>query len=348
MTENKGITVQKNSLVNQFTEMVVRESVDLAGQVTMNDYEKTLAGNIFRSVEYALVEYNVKNKTNLTWENINLQKMAKDTLYLVKLGINATIPGHVYSIIRRNGKTEGLFDVQLRVGYKGEEYYVTTSSLHPVKRIIKRLVYGDEKLVVYPAGMNNPVEGYELILGEDPFNRGKLRGGFAYIEYEDPALNELIVMSVDDFETRRKLAGNDQFWGKWYDKMCLKTLVHEAAGTIILDPMKIDNFSLAQVAASELEVYDDQPLGNGQEITLPQDYGQPIQQNLPPQQPTIQDPIAPEGFTVNQAAQPVRDKAPAPRQSTPAQPQQQSMYEDDAPDFLRDMGGGNRGKKDPF
>ena len=130
--------------------------------------------------------------------------------------------------------------------------------------------------------------------------------------------------------------------------MCLKTIIHKAAGTIILDPEKVNSSALAAVNAEDEIDYEDQPLGNGQEITLPQDFGQTIQQNLPPEQPTMQENLAPEGYTINQAAQPVRDKAPAPRQSAPAQPQQQSMYEDDAPDFLRDMGSGNRGKKDPF
>ena len=131
----------------------------------------------------------------------------------------------------------------------------------------------------------------------------------------------------------------------WYDEMCLKTIIHKAAGTIILDPEKVNSSALAAVNAEDEIDYDDQPLGNGQEITLPQDFGQPIQQNLPLEQPAMQENLAPEGYTINQAAQPVRDKAPAPRPSAPAQ--QQSMYQDDAPDFLRDMGG-SRGKKDPF
>ena len=349
MPENNSVATRQMTPAERFTVESMKQYASDVGRVEISEYEKVLLQHVYIRVDMAIIQYNVdhKNEPDISWYNINMRKLAIDAANRVKLGLDALIPGHMYAILYKNGKQENLYDIDLRIGYKGEEFFTQKGALHPIKRIYKRLVYGNEKLIVHPAGMNNPVEGYELILGEDPFNRGDLRGGFAYIEYEDPTLNELIVMSKADIEKRRAVAMSGKFWNAWYDEMCLKTIIHKAAGTIILDPEKVNSSALAAVNAEDEIDYGDQPLGNGQEITLPQDYGIPAQQSLPPQQPTIPDPIVPEGFTVNQAA-PARDKAPAPRQSVPSPAQQQSMCQDDAPDFLRDMGGGTSGKKEPF
>ena len=319
MSENNIVETRTQTPAERFTAESMKQYANDVGRIEISEYEKVLLQHIYIRVDMAIIQYNVDHpgeKDQISWYNINMRKLAIDAANRVKLGLDALIPGHMYAILYKNGKQDNLYDVDLRIGYKGEEFYTQKGALHPIKRIYKRLVYGNEKLIVHPAGMNNPIEGYQLILGEDPFNHGELRGGFAYIEYEDPSLNELIVMSKADIEKRRAVAKSGKFWNAWYDEMCLKTIIHKAAGTVVLDPEKINSSALAAVSSEEEIDYDNQPLGNGQEITLPPDYDQPIQQNLPPQRPTIQDDLVPEGFTINQAAPatPVRDTA------LPAQP----------------------------
>ena len=86
----------------------------------------------------------------------------------------------------------------------------------------------------------------------NPFDRGNLIGGFAYIEFEDPQRNILVIMSKADIEKRKNVAKSKDFWNKWYDEMALKTVVNAACGKVTLDPEKIDpDFRIMQQSESD-------------------------------------------------------------------------------------------------
>lgn len=345
MPENNSVATRQMTPAERFAALVVRQYAADVGHVEMSEYERMLLQHCFIKCDMAFKEANAKKKNDnppIEWVNINMSKLALDAANRIKLGIDGLIPGHLYPIAYYN-HTTNQYDVDLRVGYVGEIFYKQKAALHPVHDIRVELVHETDEFTVYKKDMNNRIEGFTFKVNE-PFKRGKVIGGYAYIEYEDETQNVLVTMSLEEINKRKQ--GNSEFWTKWPEEMQYKTVVHAAMKKIVLDPSKINLEAANAVEIDDETVYlEDPPAGNGQEITLPQNFGQPIQQNLPPEQPAMQENLAPEGYTINQAAQPVRDKAPAPRPSAPAQ--QQSMYQDDAPDFLRDMGG-SRGKKDPF
>ena len=162
MTENKTVATRQMTPAERFTVESMKQYASDVGRVEISEYEKVLLQHVYIRVDMAIIQYNVDNKgAEISWYNINMRKLAIDAANRVKLGLDALIPGHMYAILYKNGKQENLYDVDLRIGYKGEEFYTQKGALHPIKRIYKRLVYGNEKLIVHPAGMNNPVEGYE-------------------------------------------------------------------------------------------------------------------------------------------------------------------------------------------
>lgn len=290
MSEQTTIANRNATPSERFMQTTIKQYLSDVGKAEVSDYEKTLLQHIFIRIDMTIQEYNAKQGANgqISWQNINMKKLAIDAVNRAKLGLDALIPGFLYAILYRNGKQDGLFDVDLRVGYKGEEYYTVKGSMFGLKHIYKRLVYGDEKLIVYPKGRNNPVEGYELKLTDDPFNRGELRGGFAYLEYEDPERNELVILSKADIEKRHKIAQSDKFWGPWYDEMALKTIVHAAAKKVAIDPEKV-NVTALVAAESEEEYPDLAAMQNANEIPVTLDSPAPT---LPEPQKVVEIPTA--------------------------------------------------------
>lgn len=339
MSEDKTVATRNATPAERFTAMVIRQYAADVGHVEMSEYERTLLQHCFIKCDMAFAEARAKQDKNdlpIDWVNINMKKLAIDAAHRIKLGIDGLIPGHLYPIAYYNKNTKQ-YDVDLRVGYKGEIYYTQQASLRPIRDIRVELVYSTDEFVVYKKGASCKIEGYDFKVN-NPFERGEVAGGFAYIEYMDDQSNVLICMGRAKFDERRKKAGSDKFWGPYFDEMCYKTLVHAAAKKVTLDPKKINVASLAQLEADE-EIYPEdalQPLGNGAEIVLDEQDVKTQQPALPQQPATIQT-----DFQIDVPQQPAAQAAAV--QQTP-QPESA-----EAPDFLRDVRtGGSRGKKDPF
>ena len=342
MSENNTVTTQTPTPSERFAAMVVRQYAADVGHVEMSDYERTLLQHCFIKCDMAFAEARSKQKEDqlpIEWANINMKKLAIDAANRIKLGIDGLIPGHLYPIAYYN-KATNQYDVDLRVGYKGEIYYVRQSSLRPIHDIRVELVYSNDEFIVYKKGASCKIEGYDLKVN-NPFDRGTVVGGFAYIEYEDQQDNLLLTMSKAKFDERRRLAGGDKFWGPYYEEMCYKTLVHAISKKITIDPLKINASTINAINAVDIDEEtvmqdDSQPIGNGAEIILD------------PKDVKVSAELLPQGSATMQIPQEQKHGNPVPANTgSMQQPVQQSMMQDAEPDFLRDMKGGNA-KRDPF
>lgn len=338
MTENNTVATRQPTSAERFTNMVIRQYAADVGHVELSEYERTLLQHCFIKCDMAFADARAKQKEDqlpIEWANVNMPKLALDAAHRIKLGIDGLIPGHLYPIAYYN-KAKNCYDIDLRVGYKGEIFYVRQASLRPIRDIRVELVYSNDEFVVYKKGASCKIEGYDLKVN-NPFDRGAVVGGFAYIEYEDEQDNVLLVMSKAKFDERRRLSGSDKFWGPYYEEMCYKTLVHAAAKKVTIDPRKINAESLSAVEVDEDAVLhdDDQPIGNGADLVLDAQDIKVDPPALPPQQKSMQETLAPEGYTLNQAV-PAKEPVPA---RTPPAPVQQTRQGDG---FM-----GQR-KKDPF
>lgn len=232
----------------RFSQMVERQYLSEVGGLDMTDHERQLLQHLFIKCDSAFIEANSKlgnDQLPIIWNNINLTKLAIDAVHRIRLGLDALIPGHVYPIAYYNKDTKR-YDVDLRIGYKGEAYYIRRASLRPIKDIRVELVFSTDEFIVYKKGLSSKVEGYDFNV-KQPFDRGDLVGGFAYLEYEDESENVLLVLSKNAFEKYRSIAKSNTFWNQWYEEMCYKTLVHHIAGKVTIDPTKISTQAMAAV-----------------------------------------------------------------------------------------------------
>jgi len=248
----------------RFTQMVVREySSSISSTVKLNEFQRKLAQHLFVKVDMALKDFDVKRlskpnanqKPSFSWNNVNLEKLAVDTVHRIELSLDALIPNHVHPVPYLNGRTKK-YDLDLRIGYAGKDYYHRQMSLYPIEDIIYELVYETDEFTVIKKTLNEGVESYNFEIPE-PFARGEIVGGFGYIMYENKSLNKLIILTLADFEKSQKSAMSNDFWNKHPEAMRYKTIVHRTVSRIVLDPQKI-NESFATVENDELKAIDHQ------------------------------------------------------------------------------------------
>lgn len=271
MSENTNLTTKAVTPSERFAAEAIRQyEANASGHLPITEYQKTLLNHIFVRADMGLQEMNAnlerdwskgnkKDQPEIIWQNIDIKKMAMDAVRIVELGVDALIPGHLYPIAYWRPK-KCKYDLDLRIGYKGEMYYIQEAALHPVREIRVELVHQTDEFTVYKKDCAHKVEGYTFKIN-NPFDRGPVVGGYAYIEYEDDTSNTLVVMSLEEI-MKRKPDGNSTFWAKWEQEMQYKTLVHAAAGKVILDPKKIN---AAAMAAAEADEYADYEAEEGQE-----------------------------------------------------------------------------------
>lgn len=240
--------------------------------VEFTSYEKQLASNMYLMIDASLKEFEAKrvknNQTKRTpflWKNINMPKLATDGVHRVRLGLDSLIPNHLHAIPYWNSKTEK-YDIDLRVGYRGKDYYRRKFALKPVKNIRYELKYSTDEFQAIKKDRDNEVETY-LFQIKNPWDRGEVEGGFGYVEYEDPTENFLVMVPESEFKKVEKEAKASTFWQDWGDRMRYKTLVHRVTDKLDADPEKI-HVSYHYVEQQDSDVFTT-PAEKRQPIDIP-------------------------------------------------------------------------------
>lgn len=254
--ETTAVTRRDATASERFALAVQKQYGGEVGKLSMPEYDKTLAQHLYVKIDAAFAEMNARKKDDdipVTWNNINMKKLAIDAVHRVQLGIDALVPGHLYPIAYFNGKTKQ-YDVDLRVGYKGELYYKMRASVKPIQDVRIELVYDTDEFIVYKKGVSCDVEGYDFRV-TSPFARGDLVGGFGYLAFDRAEDNVLVVLSRAEIERYRmsSKAANGTFWRDWYEQMAYKTIAHRLMDKIIIDPEKINVTAMAGVEAEGFE-----------------------------------------------------------------------------------------------
>lgn len=247
----------------RFTGMVIKEYSSSISNVKLSEFQQKLAQHLFVKIDIALKDFetkrlskpNANQKLEYTWNNINLQKLAVDTVYRVELGLDALIPNHIHPVPYKNSRLNK-YDIDLRVGYAGKDFYYRQMSLHPIIDIEYELVHENDEFTVIKKQVNKGVESYGFEIPE-PFNRGDVVGGFGYIRYENESMNKLVLLTTADFDKSKGSAMSNEFWNKHPEAMKYKTIVHRTVSRIVLDPHKI-NASFAQVENDGLKSIEHQ------------------------------------------------------------------------------------------
>lgn len=269
--ENK---IQKQELTasERFTGIVMREFEGNVGELNLNDYQRQLIRNYFIGIDNALknaeasrqLSTKKKDDPTVTWNNVNMNKLATDVVQNAKLGLDMSIANHLHVVPYKNSKT-GQYDLNLMAGYEGLKYIATQFSLYKIADIKVELVHENDSF--QPVYKNN-IEGYEFKI-TNPFTRGNVIGGFGYIRYENEIHNKLIVMTVEELLKRRPSTASAEFWGGekdkwengkkvgkeqvegWTDEMLYKTMVRATCKKVTVDPKKVNNSYIYVIDSNE-------------------------------------------------------------------------------------------------
>jgi len=252
----KERALQKNTVSARFTDMVIREFSSTTGNVQLDDHRKKLCQHMFIKIDAQLKELEAKRLQEnrqvspYDWNNINMEKLAVDVVHRVELGLDALIPNHLHPIPYFN-KKKGKYDLDLRVGYVGKEYYRRKMALIEPLNIICELVYSSDSFIPYKKDINYEFDTYQFEITK-PFDRGEIVGGFGYISYTDKKLNELIIVAESDFIKSKNCAQSKDFWNKNPVQMRYKTLVHRTTEKLLIDPEKV-NASFLAVESQDID-----------------------------------------------------------------------------------------------
>ncbi|MEK3973685.1 recombinase RecT [Psychrobacillus sp. FSL K6-1267] len=257
MTNQNQLTNQDTSIQATQSERFLKNvetqfAAEAGAPMAFTDYERTLAQHLFLKVDNVLKDLETKRLsadkpygTAYEWKNVNMRKMALDSVHRVKLGLDALIPNHVHPVPYFN-KREGKYDIDLRVGYVGEAYYKIQNAVDEPIDVIYELVYDTDEFIPIKKSHKNKIESYEFTI-KNPFSRGKIIGGFGYIVYENEIKNELVMVTEEDFLKSRKAAQSKTFWDGHPTEMRFKTLVHRVTSKLKIDPKKVNAASYAYV-----------------------------------------------------------------------------------------------------
>lgn len=271
--EKNPIQQRKPEASERFTNQIMSQFQAEAGSpVQFTAYERALAQHLFLKVDSCLKEFEKKRRESgkesqapFIWQNVNMRKLALDAVHRIQLGLDALIPAHIYPIPYFNGK-EKLYDIDLRVGYRGELYYRTESAVEKPQDVRLELVYSSDEFSPMMKSHDNNVEDYTFKI-VNPFNRGNIIGGFAYISYKDPQKNKLVLVSEADFKKSCQAAKSQDFWSKYPAEMRYKTLVHRAMSHLPIDPKKVNAPAFAAVESDSVEAEIDRN-ANGEAIVV--------------------------------------------------------------------------------
>ncbi len=264
MTNQPAVQNQQSAIAERFTNKVISEFQAFTGSVVKFDAEKKrLAQHLFIKVDGVLKELeakrlqkNEKNKAPFVWENVNMQKMAMDAIDRIELGLDALADNHIHPIPYFNGKLKK-YDIDLRAGYIGKDYYKRRFAIDPPKDIIYELVYSKDKFSIIKRDFKNKVERYKFDV-VNPFDRGEIVGGFGYLVYDDETKNRVIVVGEADFLKSMKLAQTKTFWDNHPEMMRLKTLVNRVTKQLYVDPQKVAGLSIPE-SVYRVEAQEDTP-----------------------------------------------------------------------------------------
>lgn len=229
MSENAQITP-----ANRFTNLVINKYSDVAKGIDITDKEKSIIAGYFIAIDKALQTAKIK------WDELDLNSLALDLAHKARLGLDMQMKNYLSPTPYKNSKT-GVVTMTLITGYEGEKHLALKFAQNKPKDIRVELVYSTDKFKPIKKDINSPCDRYEFEI-TNPFDRGNIIGGFGYIQYDDERNNVLVIMSEAEILKRKPQYASESFWGKWKEKMYMKTVMKETCRQILLDVDKVREY----------------------------------------------------------------------------------------------------------
>lgn len=203
--------VQQENMSERFTKKVLAEfGSSVSGAMEVTDFQRRLIQGYFIMIDRALKNaeeerlrknkassnHDYDNNLPVTWQNVNLADLALDLVHYARMGLDMQQDAMLYPIPYKNNKA-GYYDITLMPGYNGIKYTAVRYAVEaPIGETIE-LVYSTDTFIPHKKDSAHPVATYEFQIN-NPFDRGEIIGGFGYLEFAEPARNELIIMPLKD------------------------------------------------------------------------------------------------------------------------------------------------------
>lgn len=242
--ENKELAKAEQAASERFVNMVLSEIG--TGDVQITDRHKRLAQGYMLGISKALQD------ANITWADAIIDNtLAQSIVSYAKIGLDMSVKNHLFVIPRKSGKHPGKYTLTFQQGYKGRELIARKYSYDEIVDISSDLIYSNDTFKPHKKDANHDHDTYEFEI-TNPFDRGNIVGGFAYMQYADEKKNKLFMLSKAQIDKRKNVAMSKAFWDKWPDEMALKTVINYACEKAQIDPDKIDE-DFMRVLESERE-----------------------------------------------------------------------------------------------
>lgn len=285
MTEGKELMNMSNS----FVQKIVKEGVG-SPDFSVTPAQKNLIQGYFVAMDHTLTQQGIP------WKDVIVDyKLAQDLMVCAQMGFDMRAEGMLYAVPRRDNHAGGKQRFTIQKGYKGRVFMAQKYALGHILDISVHLVYENDEFIPHFKDANHDHDTFEFNPPKNCFvDRGKMVGGFAYISYENPAQNKLVVMSRADIDKRKSMAMSTKIWDKWPEEMAIKTIYIQAAKAVPLDPSKIDdNFRAADDMEHQDELIEEQEAGALVDVAeaLPESSGNVLEAKIEPLKETAVEPV---------------------------------------------------------
>lgn len=237
------------SLPERFTNAIVSAYNDVAKGVGMTVEQKQLIANYYIKLDEMFRD----PKVNIKWNQVRLPELATTLAHMAKLGLDMSI-GQLSFMPFKKGDT-GTYNLSPCISKYGYEYIAKKYGLEPPKNLVVELVYDTDKFSITKKDANHDCDSYTFEV-VNPFNRGKIIGGFGYLEYKDKTKNKILSMSEQEILAYRPQKYYNQFWtGENMKKMYEKTIAKQILKKVTLDPDKVNGVqdSFDRIETEELK-----------------------------------------------------------------------------------------------
>lgn len=236
------------TIAQRFTNAVVSAYGDVARGIDVTPKQMQLISNYYIKLDEMFKNPDI----NIFWKQVKLPALANTLAHMAKLNLDMAL-GQL-SFIPFFDRKSGKYNLVSIISAKGYEYIAKTYGLDSPEHATVELVYSTDKFSIAKKDANHECDSYTFEV-QNPFDRGKIVGGFGYLEFSDKTKNFILVMSEADILKYKPRNASNNFWsGENMKKMYEKTIAKQLFKKVTLDPDKVNSVSdsFKQIEVQEL------------------------------------------------------------------------------------------------
>ena len=222
----------------QFSNMLVPVFETHFG-IAPTDKEISLMASYFYGIEKTIINSDGYYKM----ADVDTTQLKRDLIHYARLGYDCNVNDMLSFMPRKDNKTGlvKMLPIEGKAGliYKADKFCDEENK--PIDYKVE-LVYSTDEFTMLKSDFENEGDSYTFKI-TNPFNRGDVVGGFGYLVYKDKSKNKLLTMSIDEIMRYKPDKASDKFWGKWKEKMCIKTITKQLFKSVKYNPDKMSMYS---------------------------------------------------------------------------------------------------------